>query len=443
MGSILRNIKTIPENNLCTGCGTCIGLCPTNAITLKISEAQGIYYPEIDDKKCTECNLCLKICAGHSVHLNEGSYSISKKIKIDKMIGGYHSCFIGHSNDEKIRKASTSGGIITQILDHALTNGFIDGAIVVRMKKDDPLVPDPFIAKSNEDILSAAKSKYCPVPMNVALREIKHHDGRYAVVGLPCHIHGIRLAENELEWMRNKIVLRIGLFCSHTVNFWGTDFILKQYGINKNKIKEISYRGKGWPGKFSVAFHNSKVRDFPFIRDWYGYWNAFSSYFFTPIRCLSCPDQSNELSDISIGDAWLPELRNKTKGEAVIVSRSNLSDQLLSEMKNKNSISIRKIPVEKVKESQEISLNMKKENLAGRLNILYSIGLKTPKITPLLPSTFLSRIGALLPITSVFISNGKTSRKILYKIPLPIYRLYFGLFRILNLLTKNTDNYRS
>lgn len=438
----MRNIKSIPENHLCTGCGTCIGLCPANAIILTKSKNQGIYIPKVNDTKCTDCKLCLKICAGYKVNLNRDILSTSKKLGIDKMIGTLHSCHIGYSNDPIIRKESTSGGIITQTLDHAFTNGLIDGAIVVRMKKNDPLTPDPILAKSTEDIRSASKSKYCPVPMNIALKELRHQDGKYAVVGLPCHIHGIRLAENELKWMKDKIVLRIGLFCSHTVNFFGTDFILKQYRIDKKRIEEISYRGKGWPGKFSVRYDNSKELDFPFIRDWYGYWNAFSAFFFTPIRCLSCPDQTNELADISIGDAWLPELRDKTKGQAIIISRSDISDQLLSEMKLNNSITITKIHVEKVKESQEFSLNIKKETLRARLQLLNSIGFQTPAITPLLPSSRYSKVGALLPIISVLMSLGKTSRRILYKIPIPIYRLYFGLFKMLNKLTKNIDHYR-
>ncbi len=61
---------------------------------------------------------------------------------------------------------------ITQRLKDRLESGMIDGALVVRMKENEPLEPEVFIAKSKQDILSAAQSKYCPVPMNVGLREV-------------------------------------------------------------------------------------------------------------------------------------------------------------------------------------------------------------------------------------------------------------------------------
>ena len=43
--------------------------------------------------------------------------------------------------------------------------------------------------------VSATKSKYCPVPANVRIKKILRRNGKFAVVGLPCHIHGVRKAE--------------------------------------------------------------------------------------------------------------------------------------------------------------------------------------------------------------------------------------------------------
>src|SRR4030043_382689 len=117
-----------------------------------------------------------------------------------------------HFNDEEIRRGSSSGGIVTQLLVYALEKGIIDGALVVRMKKDKPLEPEPFIARSREEIISASKSKYCPVAANVVLKAILSEKGRVAVVGLPCHINGIRKAESALPELKKKIVLHVGLF---------------------------------------------------------------------------------------------------------------------------------------------------------------------------------------------------------------------------------------
>ncbi len=44
------------KKDLCDFCGTCVSVCPDDAIEL--SEARLI----INDKKCTDCLRCVKVC---------------------------------------------------------------------------------------------------------------------------------------------------------------------------------------------------------------------------------------------------------------------------------------------------------------------------------------------------------------------------------------------
>src|SRR5690606_36009483 len=115
--------------------------------------------------------------------------------------------------DDNIRYNSSSGGLVTQILCFALEKGIINGALVTKMNKESPLQPQPFIARTKEEIIEASTSKYCPVPANMALKEILSSDvEKVAVVGLPCHIMGIRKAEMKNNLLKNKIVLHMGIF---------------------------------------------------------------------------------------------------------------------------------------------------------------------------------------------------------------------------------------
>ena len=58
------NISQVVKNGLCTGCGTCLALCPEGAIKLKIEEKKGIYIPEVNEDRCNDCNICYKVCPG-------------------------------------------------------------------------------------------------------------------------------------------------------------------------------------------------------------------------------------------------------------------------------------------------------------------------------------------------------------------------------------------
>jgi coenzyme F420 hydrogenase subunit beta len=82
------------------------------------------------------------------------------------------------------------------------------------LKKDKPLEPEPFIARTKEEIYEARGSKYCPVPCKPCNEEIlKAPEGQmFAVVGLPCHIHGIRKAEQINKKLKERIVLLFGDF---------------------------------------------------------------------------------------------------------------------------------------------------------------------------------------------------------------------------------------
>lgn len=436
MMAVLDTTAEVVKDGLCTGCGTCVGVCPTEAITMQMSN--GLFLPEIDENKCSGCRVCLACCPGRTVDLEKLSSRTFGKQPEDLVLGNFLRCYVGHSHDEGIRFESSSGGIVSQILAYALEKGLIDGALVVRMSAHRPLEPEPFIARTQDDVFSASRSKYCPVPGNVSLRTILSEDGRFAVVGLPCHLHGIRKAEAVFDELRDRIVLHIGLFCGHTVNFFGTDFLLRKFRIKKEDVASIDYRGYGWPGFMSIRLKDGRNLKFRFNRGWNAYWNAFSPFFFTPLRCMMCPDQFNELSDISVGDAWLPELVGNNPGESVIIARTARAEEMLSLMKADGMLSLRTVSPSRVKESQAFSLNFKKENLSGRLSLFGVLGKKTPCIKPKPhSSSFLALFASFLSYLSLYVSADKRLKSLLLYVPLPLFRLYFGLFKCVFLLSKH------
>ena len=188
----------------------------------------------------------LFLCPGHSVDFKSLNKYFFNKESEDLRMGVYSECFIGYSMDESIRYNSSSGGVITSLLIYALERGVIDGALVTRMNKDNPFEPEPFIAKTREEIIEASKSKYCPVPLNKLINEIieSKDNKKIAVVGLPCHIHGIRKAEMLNKTLKKKIVLHLGIFCSHTDTFWQTYSLINQLGIKEKDVQKINYRGE-------------------------------------------------------------------------------------------------------------------------------------------------------------------------------------------------------
>lgn len=335
-----------------------------------------------------------------------------------------------------MRYDSSSGGIVTQLLVFALEKGLIDGALVIRMRKDNPLEPEAFIARTKEEIISASKSKYCPVAANTGLKQIRRENGRFAVVGLPCHMHGIRKAENVLKGLNTRIVIHIGLLCSHMVNFDGTLFLLKRKGVRKEMVSKIDYRGQGWPGLMSVYAKNGAHFEIPLTGSWKAYWPVFSSFFFTPIRCTMCPDQASELADISLGDAWLPELKGDKCGESIIITRTKIGEEILALATKAQTISIKPVNLNKVVQSQRVNLVIKKYDLKLRLSILRLFGRKIPKFNPepnsrgMMPAVF----RGFYVYLNIYASSNKYLRSLLARFPFPLFRLYYGIYKYLSLI---------
>ncbi|MEM3438020.1 MAG: Coenzyme F420 hydrogenase/dehydrogenase, beta subunit C-terminal domain, partial [Nitrososphaerales archaeon] len=309
-----------------------------------------------------------------------------------------------------IRYNSASGGLVTSLLIFALENRIIDGALVTKMNERKPLEPEVFLARTEEEISLASKSKYCPVPVNVALKEILKEGGRFAVVGLPCHIQGIRKYEIVNKELKEKIVLHLGLFCSNTPSFLATDYILTRARCKKEEIIKIDYRGQGWPGNMRIKFRDGSTLT---LTD---YWGTGFGQYFSPIRCIFCIDQTNELADISFGDAWLPDVIKKDKiGTSIVISRTKIGQEILEKATINNIISLNSINRDKVVQSQGNIWSFKKTNLRTRILLLRFFNKKEH---PIYTSARLLEPGFndFLKMTFRFLGRSMASKKSLWNV---------------------------
>ena len=345
-------VADVAHQNLCTQCGTCVGICPVDAIEMKLDRVKGLYAPVVDFERCTGCGLCLKVCPGHEVNfplLNRRIFGLDGE---DPYLTNFLDCYVGHAADKQIRHQSSSGGMVTALLLHLLESDRIDGALVTRFVPERPLQPVPFIARTRADIIMAARSKYCPVPTNIALHSIRKIPGRYAVVGLPCHLHGIRKAAEFDDILRERVVLQVGLFCSHSPSFAATEYLLRQHGVAPSDVRRLEYRGGGWPGGVRIYTKDEKKVFVPYGEAW-----KLFDVAFMPWRCLLCRDGSAELADISFGDAWFDEFRGDPEGISAIVVRTPPGDIAFRSLVKAREAAVKAIKPEQIAASQQFFIN--------------------------------------------------------------------------------------
>jgi coenzyme F420 hydrogenase subunit beta len=252
------------------------------------------------------------------------------------LMGRYLSLGIAWSRDEDIRREATSGGLVTSILIATKRGGLIDGAIVTA---NEGVKHRCLIARSEEEIINAIGSKYCQIPVNMCLKELLNAEGRYAVVGLPCHLRGLEKLMRSYPRLRDRVVLKIGLFCSHTISYKGILFLLKALGVSPEEVEILRYRAKmrGTTGLY-IRTRGGKDVFIPL----HDYWGRFFDFFFTTKGCMYCTDFAAELSDISVGDAWgVREAVNK--GLSLFVIRSRAGKEAIELAVRNNLIELREI----------------------------------------------------------------------------------------------------
>ncbi|MEM2351183.1 MAG: Coenzyme F420 hydrogenase/dehydrogenase, beta subunit C-terminal domain [Thermoproteota archaeon] len=376
-----KSVGAIWAAGLCIGCGTCASACPKGAVSIKRHSWKGFYFPEIDQRLCNQCGYCLQACPGGSVNFQHLATEFLDGQSSDKLIGTFSQLYIGHASSFKIRYNASSGGLVTSLLCYALEHKIIDGALVLTMSESNPLETEPRIATTPDEIMAAAGSKYCPAAPNVKLREILAMPGRYALVGLPCHVHAVRKWQLIMPDLRSKIAFICGLFCANSSTYLGTEYFLKSHGIDPRLVSEIRYRGEGWPGKIKVALRDGTIKFFPrpaSEKSWHRRALLISAFHYDFIhpRCLLCPDQTAELADISFGDPWLPEYTQVERlGKSLIIVRTRVGSELVNAALRDGAIVAEPVELNVVKRAQNYSF---KQGVGSRLKLRALIGLSVP-----------------------------------------------------------------
>jgi|GEM_PF-1330495 coenzyme F420 hydrogenase subunit beta len=361
-------IKEVVRRGLCTGCGTCAGFCPTGAIEMRFHQGSGFYFPYVYSEKCNECEVCTAICPGATCDFKGLWDSIFGSQPADKFLGHYKKCYLGHATDAGIRENGTSGGMVTALLDYAVSTGLVNKALVTGMDETNPLRSYPHITNSVADIHACAGSKYCPTPANMAFKENYNISDKLAIVGLGCQIQGLRKAEMEIPGLKSSIKYHFGLFCGVNLSALATEYVLWKLKIKKKSVRIIRYRGNGWPGNWSI---NSEKVIGPSPMSM-----GFNYYYFYARRCLVCIDHINDFADISFGDAWrIPEADKL--GPSLIISRTEAGEQLLNQAAEAGAVAITEVDINTVLRSQGYHIYTKKSDATR--TIFGKLGKKVPE----------------------------------------------------------------
>ncbi|MDA0376355.1 MAG: Coenzyme F420 hydrogenase/dehydrogenase, beta subunit C-terminal domain [bacterium] len=348
-----HKLKTeVVDTGLETQCGTAVGV---SEGTLQYEEQNGV--PTVVKMNNTKAvpKASYDACPGRYCNFSDLNEFVFGKQPENMLAGVVEKAYIGHATDESIKKNGASGGVITRTLIHLLETKKITGAVVLRMSKDEPWKAVPFVARTKEEILSSGGSVYSLTPTNTILSELANEEGPLAYVGLPDQVAGIR----KLQQLKHPSVANIkyvlGPYTGTQMYFEAIRSFLRSHGVkSETEIADLKYRAGQWPGYLQITLKSGRV-----LKAEKFYYNYLIPFFITSGSLQLC-DFTNELTDISVGDAWSPKYEDLKGGHSVILARTKEAVSLLESMKQAGELSLEEITLTQALDMHGHMIDLKK-----------------------------------------------------------------------------------
>lgn len=313
----LKTSGDVVRGNLCLGCGACAFICPKQGITLADVLEEGIR-PVVGDVDCTGCTECLRVCPGVETvvpSLNEAS---PFPAAITQAWGPVLELWEGHATDPEIRFHGSSGGLLTALSLFCLEQKGMHGILHIGQDPEQPLRNATGMSRTRAELLSKTGSRYAPASACDRLDLIETGPGPCVFIGQPSEVCALDKARKLRPALDAKVGLTLSFFCAGSPARLGTVRLIEKLGLDPARVKDLRYRGRGWPGMFSVTLkgESTPARQITYQESW-GFVQAYR-----PWSVKLWPDGTGEWADIACGDAWHRPPQPGDAGSSLIVIRT-------------------------------------------------------------------------------------------------------------------------
>ncbi len=359
------------------------------------------------------------------------------RLQVDDVLGAQTGNFVGYATSGPDRDKAASGGVVSAITRYVLQENIVQGVLASRIDVEDgEIQPRPIIARHPDELARCRNSIYLDFSLasqgryRALIDELKSTDHRIAVVGLFCHLN--HLAQMmERNGIARERVLMIGLFCSHAPDRVLLKQVLERQGAELERAVAYhtktgdGYRDGRLYGRSTLDYDDGTKLDFPFIE-----FTAFkNAWFYTPKKCLACPDQFAEVADISCGDAWYKEIRAHRFKQTTVVTRTAEARDLILRMVRDRALELRDVDPASIVQSQKRVAGVEKAGLAARVRLAPWFGIKLPAASGRIRLRDLAH--AALMLSAVKVSAYPKIMRLIMALPTPIVLVFTLTIKLL------------
>ncbi len=279
----------------------------------------------------------------------------------------------GHATDPEIRYRGSSGGVLTALLLYCLERLGWHGVLHTGADPEEPLRNRTRLSRTRAELLAATGSRYSPASMCDGLGLVAGAPGPCVVVGKPVEVAAARTATRVWPDLERNLGVLLSFCCAETPSTRGTLDLVLRLGLQHEEVKQLRYRGLGWPGSFAVWRDDTNLPAAQMTcRESWGFLQAYR-----PWATRIWPDGTGELADISCGDPWYDEPDGRNPGFSLVVVRTALSREIVHGAMEAGYLELRPAEAWKLRESQA-GLARKKGEVWSQLLVQRLFGLPVP-----------------------------------------------------------------
>lgn len=322
------DVETITANGLCSGCGLCAGIAGGSGSPIVMHDtASGYRRPKVVG--AVDADLALVIdaaCPGANIRHDPAGF----EAEYHPVWGPLITARLGWSSDAELRRNASSGGGLSGILVHLLASGDIDYVVQTAASPDSPVRNALAISTGRDDVFYAAGSRYAPSSPLEDIGARLDAPGRFAFVGKPCDVAGLRQLARRDPRVDEKVAVMIAFMCAGVPSYRGTSALLEAMGVaDEGEVESFRYRGDGWPGFATARLEDGTAFTMDYDTSWGRILNRHLQF-----RCKICPDGIGEFADIVCADGWHCDdagnpLFDEQDGRSIMLTRTRRGEALL------------------------------------------------------------------------------------------------------------------
>jgi coenzyme F420 hydrogenase subunit beta len=238
------------------------------------------------------------------------------------------------------------------------------------MDPDTPWMNKNHVSRQRSEVLARAGSRYSPSAPCAGLQNVRGAAGSHVFIGKPCDTAAITALAVRDPDLGVKLGLVLTFFCAGTPSTRGTLDLVEHLGIPRAEVKEVHYRGAGWPGKFRVITGDAAAPELSYRESW----GRLTAY--RPLRCNLCPDGSGRVADIACGDAWHHFKDDGDPGRSLILVRTERGRAILAAAVRAGYVTIERAEADDMLRAQPML--GRRRLLFGRLAAFKLLGAPVP-----------------------------------------------------------------